>query len=146
MRGHAAALATIALMLAIAAGATALPRDAELGRMAADGPVKISSSRNGVALLQGKGIKPGDSVTGLVTLSNKGDKTGRLALLISGLRDRPGLYGGHLASVLRLRVDDLTGHGAPVETTLTRTAPLGLGELKGRQARTFKVTATFPDT
>jgi hypothetical protein len=47
--------------------------------------------------------------------------------------------------VLRLRVDDLTSHGAPVETTLNRTTPLPLGDLKGRQVRTYKVTATFPD-
>ena len=146
MRGHGAALATIILMLAIAAGASALPRNAELGRMAAEGPVKLSSSKNGVALLQGTGIKPGDSVTGLITLSNKGDKTGKLSLLISGVHDHPGLYGGRLSSVLRLRVDDLTSHGAPVQTTLDRTTPLPLGDLEGRQARTYKVTATFPDT
>jgi hypothetical protein len=114
--------------------------------MAADGPVTISSSKAGLALLHGTGIKPGDSVSGLITLSNSGDRTGRLSLLIGGLRDHPGLYGGHLSSVLRLRVDDLTGHGAPVETTLARSAPLVLGDLEGRQARTFKVTATFPDS
>ena len=145
MRGHGAALATITIMLGIAAGASALPRNPELGRMAAEGPVKISSSKNGVALLQGTGIKPGDSVSGLITLSNKGDKTGKLSLLISGVRDRPGLYGGRLSTVLRLRVDDLTSHGPPVETTLNRTTPLALADLKGRQARTYKVTATFPD-
>ena len=145
MRGHGAALATIIIMLGIAAGASALPRNPELGRMAAEGPVKISSSKNGVALLQGTGIKPGDRVTGLITLSNKGDKTGKLSLLISGVRDHPGLYGGRLSSVLRLRVDDLTSHSAPVETTLNRATPVALADLKGRQARTYKVTATFPD-
>src|SRR4051794_15755802 len=146
MRGHGAALATIILMVGIAAAAAAMPRKAELGRMAGGGPVTISSDKSGVALLTGTGIKPGDSITGLITLSNKGDETGNLSLLISGLRDHPGLYGGHLSSVLRLRVDDLTSHGAPVETTLARTTPLGLGDLKGREARTYKVTATFPDT
>ena len=81
MRGPGAAIATLILMLAIAAGAFALPKDAELGRMAADGPVTLSSSRAGVALLHGEGIMPGDSVTGLITLSNKGDKPGKLALI-----------------------------------------------------------------
>jgi hypothetical protein len=146
MRGRGAALATIAILLAIAGVASALPRSPQLGRLAAEGPVTISSSQPGLALLKGTGIKPGDSVTGIVTLSNLGDKTGRLSLLINGLHDAPGLYGGRLSSVMRLRVDDLTGLGAPVETTLTRTAPIALGDLKGRQARTFKVTATFPDT
>ena len=146
MRGPGAAFATLILMLAIAAGAFALPKDAELGRMAADGPVILSSSQPGVAVLQGENIMPGDSVTGLITLSNKGDKPGKLALTLNGLRDRPGAYGGRLSSVLRLRLDDLTSGSAPVETTLARTAPLVLADLKGRQARTYKVTATFPDT
>ena len=146
MRGPGAAVATLILALAIAAGAFALPKDAELGRMAADGPVTLSSSQNGVALLTGTGITPGDSVTGLITLSNKGDKAGRLALTLNGLRDTPGMYGGRLSSVLRLRIDDLTGGRAPIETTLARSAPIVLADLKGRQARTYKVTATFPDT
>ncbi len=76
--------------------------------MAATGPVTLSSSRAGVALLHGENIMPGDSVTGLITLSNKGDKPGSLALTLGGLRDRPGIYGGRLSSVLRLRIDDLT--------------------------------------
>ena len=121
MRGPGAAIATLIFALAIAAGAFALPKDAELGRMAADGPVVLSSSQPGVAVLQGENIMPGDSVTGLITLSNKGDKPGKLALMLTGLRDRPGVYGGRLSSVLRLRVDDLTSGSAPVETTLTRT-------------------------
>ena len=45
MRGPGAAIATLIFALAIAAGAFALPKDAELGRMAADGPVTLSSSR-----------------------------------------------------------------------------------------------------
>ena len=89
---------------------------------------------------------PGDTVTGLITLTNAGDKPGTLALTLGGLRDRPGFYGGRLSSVLRLQLDDLTGGGAPVQTTLARTTPLVLADLKGRQARTYKVTATFPDT
>jgi hypothetical protein len=146
MRGPGAAAATLILMLAIAAGAFALPKDAELGSMAADGPITLSSTRAGSALLHGDGLMPGDSVTGLITLTNKGDRPGQLALTLSGLRDRPGLYGGRLSSVLRLRVDDLTSGGAPVETPLSRATPLRLADLKGRQARTYKVTAMFPDT
>ena len=91
MRRHGAALATAILMLVISSVASALPQAPKLGGLTADGPVKISSSKNGVALLQGTGIKPGDSVSGLITLTNKGDKAGRLALMVSGLRDRPGL-------------------------------------------------------
>jgi hypothetical protein len=146
MRGHGAALATIFLLLVIAGVASALPTDPQLGRMSAQGPVSLSSSKNGVALLQGTGIKPGDSVTGLVTLTNKGNRAGKLSLMLSGLRDTPGFYGGRLSSVLQLRIDDLSTGSAPVQTTLARTTPVALADLKGRQTRTYKVTATFPDT
>jgi hypothetical protein len=146
MRGPGAAAATVILMLAIAAGALALPKGPELGRVAATGPVTLSSSTPGLALLRGDNLVPGDSVTGLIKLSNTGDKTGRLALSLSGMRDLPGVYGGRLSSVLRLRIDDLTTGSAPVETTLARTTPVVLADLKGRQARTYRVTATFPDT
>jgi hypothetical protein len=146
MRGPGAAVATLILALAIAAGAFALPKDAELGRMAAEGPITLSSNHDGAAILTGQGLMPGQSVTGLITLSNKGDKPGRLALTLNGLRDTPGVYGGRLSSVLRLRIDDLTSGGAPVDTTLARATPIALGDLKGRQSRTYKLTATFPDT
>ena len=58
----------------IAGVASALPTDPKLGRISAQGPVGLSSSKASVALLQGTGIKPGDSVTGIVTLTNKGDR------------------------------------------------------------------------
>src|ERR1700749_1216593 len=106
MRGHGGALATIFIMLAIAGVAAAMPSAPRLGKMEAQGPVTLSSSKTGVALLQGTGIKPGDSVTGIVTLSTRCDKTGKLALAINGVHDTPGFYGGRLSSVLRLRIDD----------------------------------------
>ena len=146
MRGHGAALATIFLLLLIAGVASALPTDPKLGSISAQGPVGLSSSKANVALLQGTGIKPGDSVTGIVTLTNKGDRTGKLGLSITGVHDTPGLYGGRLSSVLQLRIDDLSTGSAPVQTSLATASNLPLADLKGRQSRTYKVTATFPDT
>jgi hypothetical protein len=141
-----AVVPAILLLLAVTAVASAGSRDAELGRLAADGPVVLSSSKNGVALLQGAHIVPGDSITGLITLSNKGDKPGTLALVMSGVRDRPGAYGGRLSSVLRVRLEDLTSGRPPIETTLARNTPISLGDLPGRQSRTYRVIASFPDT
>jgi len=146
MRRLRAVVPAILLLLAITAVASAGSRDAELGRLAADGPVVLSSSKNGVALLQGAHIVPGDSITGLITLSNKGDKPGTLALAISGVRDSPGAYGGRLSSVLVVRLEDLTSGRPPIETTLARNAPISLGDLPGRQTRTYRVIASFPDT
>jgi hypothetical protein len=146
MRGPGAAVATLILTLAIAVGAFALPSDPQLGSIAAQGPVVISSNRAGGAILHGENLLPGQPVTGLITLSNKGDKAGRLQLSLKGLHDTPGIYGGRLSSVLRLRIDDLTSGTKPVETPIKRSTPVVLADLKGRQARTYKLTAWFPDT
>ena len=114
--------------------------------MSAEGPVTLGSNKSGRALLEGESIKPGDSITGLVTLTNEGDETGALALAIDGLQDSPGIYGGSLSNVLRVRLEDLTSGSQPVETTLTRSAPIELADLGGRQSRTYRVIAHFPDT
>jgi len=146
MRRPKAVVPAIALLLALTGVASAGPRDAELGQIKADGPITLSSSRAGTALLRGERLLPGDSITGLITLTNSGDRPGTLALTIGGLEDRPGAFGGRLSNVMRLRLDDLTSGRAPVETALTRSAPLALGTLPGRRGRTYRVTATFPDT
>ena len=145
MRRLRALVPAIAALLAVTAVASAGSREAELG-MSAEGPVTLGSNKSGRALLEGESIKPGDSITGLVTLTNEGDETGALALAIDGLQDSPGIYGGSLSNVLRIRLEDLTSGGQPVETTLTRSAPIELADLGGRQSRTYRVIAHFPDT
>ena len=109
MRRTPVVIAAAVLLLVIAAVASAGPRDAELGRIAAEGPVTLSSNHPGRALLHADHIKPGDSVTGLVSLSNKGDQPGALVLGVTGKRDRPGAYGGRLSRVLKLKIEDLSG-------------------------------------
>jgi hypothetical protein len=145
MRRIPVVVAAAVLLLVIAAVASAGPRDAELGRLAAEGPVTLSSNRPGVALLHAEHIKPGDHVTGLVSLSNKGDQPGDLALGITGKRDRPGANGGRLSSVLKLKVEDLSGRAPTRESVVERAATFPLGRLAGRETRTYRVTATFPD-
>ena len=145
MRRVPAVIAAAVLLLAIAAAASALPRDAELGRIAAEGPVTLVSNRPGVALLHADRVKPGSQVSGLVSLSNTGDRPGELALGVTGRRDRPGAYGGRLSSVMRLRVEDLSGKVPARESVVDRASTFALGRLGGRETRTYRVTATFPD-
>lgn len=62
MRRSSAVVAVVTVLLAIGtAVASALPHDAELGRLAAVGPVTLSSSRPDVAILHADGLKPGDT-------------------------------------------------------------------------------------
>ena len=141
-----AVVPVVALLLALTGVASAGPREAELGRLEADGPLTLSATRDGVALLHGERLLPGGSVTGIITLTNLGDKAGTLDLTIDDVLDTPGAFGGRLSDVMRLRLEDLTSGRAPIETALTRSAPLGLGTVPGGQGRTYRVTALFPDS
>ena len=146
MRRPSIVVAVVTLLLAIGtAVASALPHEAELGRLAAVGPVTLSSSRPGVAILHADNLKPGDKVAGILSLTNQGDKPGALALAITGRRDRPGVYGGRLGNVLRLKVEDLSGRTPARESVVNQASRFALGTLAGRETRTYRVTATFPD-
>ena len=145
MRRTPAVIAAAVLLLVIAAVASAGPRDAELGRIAAEGPVTLSSNRPGTALLHAANIKPGGRVSGLVSLSNTGDQPGVLVLGVTGKRDRPGSRGGLLSRVLKLKVEDLSGRAPTRESVVERASTFALGTLSGRETRTYRVTATFPD-
>jgi hypothetical protein len=146
MRRPSAVIAAVTALLAIAtAVASAVPHDAKLGRIAAEGPVTLSSSRPGVALLHADNLRPGQKVSGLISLTNQGDRPGDLALGLTGRRDRPGAYGGRLGNVLRLKVEDVSGKLPARESIVNQASILALGKLSGRETRTYRVTATFPD-
>ena len=146
MRRPSAIVAAVTVLFAIGtAVASALPHDAELGRLAAVGPVTLSSSRPGVAILHADRLRPGDKVAGILSLTNKGDKPGVLALAVTGRHDRPGAYGGSLGNVLKLKVEDLSGRTPARESVVNQASSFALGTLTGRETRTYRVTATFPD-
>jgi hypothetical protein len=146
MRRPSAVVAAVTVLFAIGtAVASALPHDAELGRLAAVGPVTLSSSRPGVAILHADGLTPGHRVAGILSLTNRGDKPGALALAVTGRRDRPGAYGGRLGNVLRLKVEDVSGRTPAREAVVNRASTFALGTMRGHETRTYRVTATFPD-
>ena len=144
MRRPLAAIPAAVLLLVIAAVASAGPRDAELGRLSADGPVTLASSLPGTALLKADHVKPGDRVSGMISLTNKGDRPGALQLGVTGRHDQPGIYGGRLSDVLKLKIEDLSGRVPPREV-VDRASTFALGKLAGRETRSYRVTATFPD-
>jgi hypothetical protein len=148
MRRSRAAIPVVAVLLAIATAAVASagPHDAELGRIAADGPVTLASNRPGVALLHADHVVPGDRISGMVSLTNKGDVPGTLALGVTGRHDEPGIYGGRLSDVLKLKIEDLSGRVPAHEVVINRASTFALGQLAGRESRSYRVTATFPDT
>ncbi len=147
MRRPAIAIAVglVALVLAVAA-ALAAPSPATLGRMQAEGAVALSSDREGAALLQAQHLRPGDSASGLVALTNTGDQPGALGFETTDTQDTPGPAGGRLSQVLRLSVADVSGATAPFQARLADVGQVALGTLPAGATRVYRVTASFPDT
>ena len=123
--------------------ARATPSSAAVGRRAGDPRL----DPDGVALLHGEQPLPGDSVTGLITLTNEGDEPGTLALAIDDVRDSPGVYGGRLSNVLRLRLEDLTTRRrAGRDHAHAQRADRARRRAAAASRRTYRVIAHFPDT
>ena len=115
---------------------------------AVSGSLTQSNSRDGGAILGASAMRPGDIVSGEVTIANTGDVPGAFRLTQTPMTEQPGPGGGQLSGKLQLQVLDVTAPGAPVTVWSG-----GLGSFDGRdlgtfpagQARTYRFTATFPD-
>jgi spore coat-associated protein N len=114
----------------------------------ATGDLKLSNSHDGQAIFQASGLAPGRSVTGTVQLSNGGTLPGDLVLQQLGVTDRPGPGGGRLSDVVHLTIADVTGGSSiPVFSgALKSLTNRPLGAVGPHDARTFRFTATLPDS
>ena len=114
----------------------------------ASGTFSITNSRDGQAIFQAHGLAPGRSVTGTVQLSNAGTLAGDLGLHQLDVVDQPGTNGGLLSNAVQLDVEDITG-GNLVPVFAGQLASLqssALGALAPGQARTYRFTASLPDS
>ena len=131
-----------------AAGALAADDPPHIQRAAAaSGALALSNSREGAAIFAAHDLRPGDQISGTLTLGNTGDKAGRLLLSRVNLVESPGLGGGRLSDVLTLRVEDITS-GAPADVvtgTLRGMQNVLLRDLPGGATRTYRFVVGFPD-
>ncbi|MEX2032745.1 MAG: hypothetical protein WEA81_07745, partial [Dehalococcoidia bacterium] len=142
------ALIVIAVVLA-AFSARARPAAADIELTAGGGSLTLSNSREGSALLSLAPMRPGDSVTGTVTIGNTGTLPGDLTLSTSNLVNVPGAGGGALSATLDLLIEDVTNAGSPVGVysgTIPAMAPIGLGSLAAGASRDYSFRVLFPDT
>jgi hypothetical protein len=131
-----------------ASGAFASDAPPRVGALAAAGALQLVSDADGVAILTAAGLKPGQSASGTVRLTNTGDLDGQLDLLQTAVADVPGAGGGRLSSALMLQVQDISG-GSPVVAYSGPLAGLGLatiGSLHAGEERVYRIVATLPDT
>ena len=150
MRRLAAALAVALVgVVAVAAGAPARERPAEMEQLAAaSGALALSNSAAGAAIITAYGLMPGQATSGTLTLGNTGEATGLLVLARTAIDDVPGPNGGKLSDALTLLIEDVSA-GAPREVFYGEVGGLervALDALPGGTARTYRFTVQFPDT
>ncbi len=102
-------VAALVGVVAVAAGALARERPAEMEQMAAaSGALALSNSASGAAIITAHGLMPGEATTGEITLGNTGEAAGLLVLARTAITDTPGPYGGRLSDALTLVIEDVT--------------------------------------
>ncbi len=116
------------------------------------GNLSHSNSKDGAAILTADKMKPGQSTSGTVVITNNGDIDGVFSMAKGAVSQTAGPNGGQLYSVLDLKIVDVTVPSSPVTkydgdlnafTGLDSTA-LG-GTWTPGTARTYEFTVTFPD-
>jgi hypothetical protein len=141
----------VAAGLAVGSGASFTSQSASPGNMITAGALTVNNDKkaNGVegAILTAGNMKPGDTVTGTVTVSNTGDVPGAFRLDM----DAPaaGGPGSDLSDRLKLKVEELDSGNAVTATPLAATTVSGvgstpLGTWAGNSSHRYRFTVTWP--
>jgi hypothetical protein len=151
----------LAAGLAIGSGADFTSATANPSNTFSTGTLSQTNSKNGAAILTASNMKPGDSATGSVTITNTGSIAGTFSLSKSNLTDPvTGTGGVKLSDQLDLKIEDTTGNPAtpPVvysgKLSAMGTIALDYDPSTGTQdpfaasggARTYKFTVTLPSS
>jgi hypothetical protein len=147
--------ATLIMSLAMALGAIGLAVAAPGGgqRLAsaqiqdASGAVSITNTHAGQALFDAQLARPGEGISGTVTIGNDGDVAGDFTVRPTALHDTPGPNGGLLSERLELVLFDVTDvndaktlfAGTPADL-----AQVDLGTFEPGEERDYLVAATLP--
>jgi hypothetical protein len=112
--------------------------------IAADGAARLVSSRPGSAIFGDGRLLPGQSVSGTVTIANRGTAPGRIELMTSALLDAPGPGGGRLSDRLVVVVHDDTDGAVRYEGALADLQQVDLGIFRPLESHRFEITVAFP--
>jgi hypothetical protein len=152
MRAAASIASSLVMALAAIGLAVAAPgrdRAAALASLTdVTGRVSIANSRETESILSAAGMRPGESVSGTVTVGNDGDVAGRFTLAAGDVEDVPGPNGGVLSERVVLEVDDVTDPGSPRVVFAGHPAEFGeydIGTLAPGDERSFVFAARLPD-
>ena len=124
-------------------GATFTKDSRNPGGIFTAGNLRLINSAGDAYVINATGLRPGQSITGTVALTNEGDFTAGCTLAVSALTDTPS--SSHLSGALTLTIEDVTATAISLWsgnidglTSLTLT-PLELGA-----TRSYRFTVTFP--
>ena len=110
----------------------------------ATGAAELTKAVSGDAVLRTGPMRPGQRVSGTVTVTNGGDATGAFQLSQSDVLDTPGPDGGRLSTMVRLTVEDRTAGRRVYQGRLGAMAAYPLGYLRAGERRTYGFTVEFP--
>ena len=127
-------------VVAVAAGALARERPAEMEQLAAaSGALALSNSAADAAIITAYGLMPGEAV-GQITLGNTGEAAGLLVLARTAITDVPGPNGGRLSDALTLLIEDVTRRPRRARSSTARSA----GSSAWRSTRSPAARAHLP--
>jgi hypothetical protein len=114
--------------------------------MAASGILKMSNPGAGSAILSASGMKPGDTRSGTLSITNDGSVGGSYQLSANGLTDTP--TNPSLSSTLNLSIDDITSGPAQnvYSGTVAGFSQATLGSFTTGQGRTYRFQLSWPST
>jgi hypothetical protein len=112
--------------------------------VSAGGAAELTKSVSGDAVLRTGAMRPGQRVSGTVTVENGGDATGAFQLAQSDVLDTPGSDGGRLSTMVRLTVEDRTTGRRIYRGRLGAMAAYPLGYLRAGEDRTYGFSLEFP--
>jgi hypothetical protein len=153
-RKLAGALALLLLTagMAVGSGASFTAQSASPGNLVTAGALTVDNNKKNAggqtAVFSATNMKPGDSTTGTVQVTNTGNIAGDFSLALSGIASTPGAGGGNLSGRLNLHVEDITGAASDVYNGVVS----GYGAAKaltpaswaGGAARTYRFTVNWP--
>ena len=140
---------SLAAMMAVASGASFTATSANAGNIITAGTMSHSNSKAGSTILNVTGLKPAQSDSGTVDITNTGDSAGVFTLTKSNVLD--GDTANPLSSKLDLLVEDLGPPSAPTAPQqryagrVGAMGAIGLGTYTAGEAHRYKFTVTFPD-
>ena len=108
----------------------------------ASGALTLSNSKEGVAILGGTNLRPGQRSAGSVTIGNPGATTSAIALEVGAEAETVGTGGGRLWQRMWISVAD--ANGVIYKGRVADLGRLGLGALASGSERSFTLTAWMP--